>query len=121
MSVVMDEIVALASEAVLKLGCTPCTLSIGIGRSQFEATALMIEAQVYGKYDIQNDLEKEITSRVNAAGLWTIGFGRRTFCFGDIFESWFPGGPVVLELSPLDRIVALNQELLLLSYRGYEL
>lgn len=75
MSVVMDEIVALASEAVSKLGCTPCTLSIGIGRSQFEATALMIEAQVYGKYDIQNDLEKEITSRVNATGCGPLGLG----------------------------------------------
>jgi fumarate hydratase subunit alpha len=75
MSVVIDEIVTLASEGVSKLGCTPCTLSIGIGRSQFEATALMMEAQVYGKYDIQNDLEKEITSRVNAAGPGPLGLG----------------------------------------------
>jgi fumarate hydratase subunit alpha len=51
--VVMDEIVNRAIPAVSQLGCSPCTLAIGIGRSQFEATSLMMEAMVKGNYNIQ--------------------------------------------------------------------
>ena len=51
--VVLDEIVNWAKEGVAQLGCSPCTLAVGIGRSHYEATALMLQAQVDGKYDIQ--------------------------------------------------------------------
>lgn len=78
MGVVVDEIVEWAKEGVFKLGCTPSTLAIGIGRSQFEATALMMEAQVYGKHNIQNDIEKEITSRVNESQVGSINLGGKT-------------------------------------------
>lgn len=71
--IVLDEIVSWATDAVSKLGCTPCTLAIGIGRSQFEATAMMIEAQVYGKYNRQNEMEKEITRRVNDTKVGALG------------------------------------------------
>ena len=40
--VVIEEIVNRAKPAVSQLGCSPCTLAIGIGRSQFEATSLMM-------------------------------------------------------------------------------
>jgi fumarate hydratase subunit alpha len=76
--VLTDEIVKWAIEAVKQLGCTPCTLAIGIGRSQFEATTLMIEAQIYGKHGIQNELESEITDRVNAKGNGILGLGGNT-------------------------------------------
>lgn len=46
--VVIDEIVSRAVDGVSKLGCSPCVLAVGIGRSQFEATAMMIEAMVKG-------------------------------------------------------------------------
>jgi fumarate hydratase subunit alpha len=72
-SVVVDEIVKWSVDSVGKLGCTPCTLCIGIGRSQFEASALMMEAMVYGKYDEQNDLEQEITRRVNKSNIGALG------------------------------------------------
>lgn len=74
-SVVINEIVTWANEGVAQLGCTPCTLSIGIGRSQYEATAFMIEALIYGKYEIQSNLEKEITNRVNKANIGPLGLG----------------------------------------------
>ena len=67
--VLLDHIVSWASEAVGLLGCSPCTLAIGIGRSHFEAVSLAVEAQVYGQYTVQNDLEIEITKRVNEKGL----------------------------------------------------
>ncbi len=73
--VVINEIVAWSKEAVSQLGCTPCTLAIGVGRSQFEATAMMIEAMVYGNYDIQNEMEREITNQVNCSGVGALGLG----------------------------------------------
>ena len=63
--VVADEIVARAKDRVSLLGCSPCTLAVGIGRSQYEATALMIEAMAKGNYDKQTEMEKYITDEVN--------------------------------------------------------
>lgn len=65
--VVADEIVSRAKEGVTMLGCSPCTLAVGIGRSQYEATALMIEAMAKGNYDRQSELERYITDETNKA------------------------------------------------------
>ena len=73
--VVIDEIVARAKEAVSKLGCSPCTLVVGIGRSQFEATSLMMEAMAKGDYNVQSELESIITEKVNEAGIGALGLG----------------------------------------------
>ena len=73
--VVVDEIVARAKEAVSKLGCSPCTLAVGIGRSQFEATSLMMEAMAKGNYDEQSAFERTITEKVNEAGIGALGLG----------------------------------------------
>lgn len=74
-TVVIDEIVSRAKDAVAQLGCSPCTLAIGIGRSQFEATSLMMEAMAYGNYNIQNELESEITQKVNKSNVGALGLG----------------------------------------------
>lgn len=74
-STVVDEIVHRSIEAVSKLGCSPCTLAVGIGRSQYEATSLMVEAMVYGDYSQQTDFEKEITNRVNQSKIGPLGLG----------------------------------------------
>lgn len=76
--VVIDEIVNRAIPAVSQLGCSPCTLAVGIGRSQFEATSLMMEAMVKGNFNVQSDLEKEITARVNESEVGPLGLGGRT-------------------------------------------
>ena len=65
--VVLDEIVNWAKEGVAQLGCSPCTLAVGVGRSHFEATSMMLQAQVDGRYDVQSEMEEEITRRVNEA------------------------------------------------------
>ena len=77
-NVVIDEIVNRAIPAVSQLGCSPCTLAIGIGRSQFEATSLMMEAMVKGNYDIQSDFEQTITERVNDSNTGALGLGGKT-------------------------------------------
>lgn len=73
--VVIDEIVNRAIPAVSQLGCSPCTLAIGIGRSQFEATSLMMEAMAKGNFGIQSDFEKRITEKVNESQTGPLGLG----------------------------------------------
>lgn len=73
--VVIDEIVNRAKPAVNQLGCSPCTLAIGIGRSQFEATSLMMEAMSKGNFGVQSDFEKRITEKVNEAEVGPLGLG----------------------------------------------
>lgn len=71
--VVIDEIVSRATPAVSQLGCSPCVLAVGIGRSQFEATSMMMEAMVYGDFSKQSDFEKRITEKVNEANIGPLG------------------------------------------------
>ena len=71
--VVIDEITDWAKDSVAELGCSPCTLAIGIGRSHFEASSLMMQALVDGRYDEQSQMEEEITRRVNEAGIGPLG------------------------------------------------
>ena len=73
--VVIDEIVNRANEGVSKLGCSPCVLAVGIGRSQFEATSMMMEAMVYGDFNKQSDFERRITEKVNEANIGPLGLG----------------------------------------------
>lgn len=73
--VVIDEIVNRAIPAVSQLGCSPCTLAIGIGRSQFEATSLMMETMAKGDFGVQSDFEKRITDKVNEANVGPLGLG----------------------------------------------
>ena len=76
--VVLDEIVKWATEGVAQLGCSPCTLAVGIGRSHFEAASMMLQAQADGRYDVQSEMEREITRRVNEANIGPLGLGGNT-------------------------------------------
>ena len=76
--VVLDEIVSWAKESVAQLGCSPCTLAVGVGRSHFEAASMMLQAQTDGRFDVQSDMEREITRRVNEAGIGPLGLGGGT-------------------------------------------
>lgn len=73
--VVIDEIVNRAIPAVSQLGCSPCVLAVGIGRSQFEATSMMMEAMAKGNFNEQSDFEKRITDKVNEANIGPLGLG----------------------------------------------
>ena len=76
--VVLDEIVQWATESVSQLGCSPCTLAVGVGRSHFEAASMMLQAQADGKYDRQSEMEQEITRRVTDANIGPLGLGGNT-------------------------------------------
>ena len=81
-SAVSDEIIDWAVEGAKLLGCSPITLAIGIGRSHFEAASLMLEAMVYGDHTIQNEIETEITDRVNQSKTGPLGLGGQTTALG---------------------------------------
>ena len=72
---IIDQIVDWSIDSTAQLGCTPSTLAVGIGRSHYEATALMLQALIYGNYDKQSDLEQEITNRVNQSHVGALGLG----------------------------------------------
>lgn len=82
MDVVVDTIVEWAKEVVGQLGCTPCTLAVGIGRSHFEASSMMLQAMSEGRHDCQSDIEQEITRRVNETGVGPLGLGGSTTVLG---------------------------------------
>lgn len=77
-NVVLDEIVKRAKEATGLLGCTPCALAIGVGRSQFEATSLMMEALADADFSKQTEMENYITKHVNESGVGPLGLGGKT-------------------------------------------
>ncbi len=62
-----------ATEAASKLGCTPMIPCIGIGRTHYEATTLMLEAMKEGNFDSQDRWEDLITEMVNSTGSGSLG------------------------------------------------
>ncbi len=80
--VVLKEAADWASSEMKNLGCTPCVLAVGIGRSHMEASALMLEAMKEGDLTRQSDWEKKVTDWVNSAGVGPLGLGGKTTVLG---------------------------------------
>ncbi|MGL4485192.1 MAG: fumarate hydratase, partial [Anaerovoracaceae bacterium] len=83
---VTDEIVNWANEEMGNLGCTPSVLAVGIGRSHFEATAMMVEAMAYGDLSQQTEIEKKITNAVNLSKVGPLGLGGETSVLGTFLK-----------------------------------
>lgn len=79
---VICEAVDWIKEEIGSLGCTPSIVAMGIGRSQVEASALMLEAMAEGDLSRQSELEREITSVVNSSCLGPLGFGGNVTALG---------------------------------------
>jgi fumarate hydratase subunit alpha len=86
MEVVLGEVVGWASSEMKSLGCTPCVLAIGIGRSHMEASALMLEAMKEGSLGRQDDWEKKVTERVNSTRVGPLGLGGKTTVLGTFIK-----------------------------------
>ena len=84
--VVIDEIVSWAKEVVGQLGCSPCTLAVGIGRSHYEASSLMLQAMIEGRYDAQSEQEQYITKKVNESKVGALGLGGDTSVLGTFLK-----------------------------------
>jgi fumarate hydratase subunit alpha len=70
---VIREAASWAAESAAQLGCTPTIPCIGIGRTHYEATTLMLEALKDGDLDQQSELERLVTETVNATGTGALG------------------------------------------------
>lgn len=86
MDVVVEEVISWAKEVVGQLGCTPCTLAIGIGRSHYEASSYMLQAMAEGNYRKQSEYEKKITDSINNTGVGALGLGGNTTVLGTFLK-----------------------------------
>lgn len=82
MEKVTDEIAEWLSGEVGVLGCTPAIAAVGIGRSQVEASAMMLEAMADGTLAEQNEWEKKITDAINKTNVGPLGLGGQFTAMG---------------------------------------
>ena len=73
--VVVDEMIAWAKESTKLLGCQPCILSFGVGRSNYEAASLSMQAMAKGNFGVQSEIERRITDGVNETSCGALGLG----------------------------------------------
>ncbi len=69
-------------ESLNLLGCTPSIPSIGIGRTHYEANALLLKSIAYGNLDNQSEVETYVTNKLNETGIGPLGFGGKTTVLG---------------------------------------
>lgn len=79
---VIDTAIEWLSDSLNLLGCTPSIPSVGIGRTHYEANALLLKSIVYGNLDIQSEVESYVTSRLNESGIGPLGLGGKTTVLG---------------------------------------
>lgn len=70
------------AESLSLLGCTPSIPSIGIGRTHYEANALLLKSIAYGNLESQSDVENYVAHKLNETGIGPLGFGGKTTVLG---------------------------------------
>ena len=79
---VIDTACGWLENSLRMLGCTPSIPSIGIGRTHYEATSLLLKSIAYGNLDNQSSYERGIAERLNQSGIGPLGFGGKTTVLG---------------------------------------
>lgn len=79
---VIDTACGWLEESLKMLGCTPSIPAIGIGRTHFEATSLLLKAIAYGSLNNQSEHERHITNKLNQSGIGPLGLGGKTTVLG---------------------------------------
>lgn len=79
---VIDTAIDWLSDSLNLLGCTPSIPSIGIGRTHYEANALLLKSVAYGNLTNQSGTERYVNSRLNDTGIGPLGFGGKTTVLG---------------------------------------
>jgi len=69
-----------------KLGCTPCIPALGIGRTHFEASSLMLKAMAYSNLHHQSSIEKKITDSLNSTNVGALGLGGSVTALGSMVK-----------------------------------
>ena len=80
--IVFNEALDWLKESLAMLGCTPSIPAIGVGRTHFEANALMLRAMAHGNLNVQSDVEKYISEELNKTDIGPLGLGGKTTVLG---------------------------------------
>ena len=83
---VFNKVLTWLRSEITMLGCTPCIPSVGIGRTHFEASSLMLKAMAYGNLNIQSELEKTITRSLNSTKTGALGIGGSITALGSFVK-----------------------------------
>ena len=81
-NIVFGEAIDWLKESLSMLGCTPSIPAIGVGRTHYEANALMLRAMAHGNLNIQSDIEKQISEELNKTDIGPLGLGGKTTVLG---------------------------------------
>ena len=80
--IVISEAISWLEDSLKLLGCTPSIPAIGIGRTHYEASSLMLKAMVYGNLNELGDEERYVTQKLNESNIGPLGFGGKTTVLG---------------------------------------
>ena len=83
---VFEEVLTWLRSEITMLGCTPCIPTVGIGRTHFEASSLMLKAMAYGNLNIQSELEKTLTNSMNNTFTGALGIGGSVTALGSFIK-----------------------------------
>ena len=83
---ILNETIEWLKESLYYLGCTPSIPCIGIGRTHFEATSLMLKAMAYGNLNKQNKIEKYLTNELNKTNIGPMGLGGKNTVLGSFIN-----------------------------------
>ncbi len=83
---VFEEVLTWLRSEITMLGCTPCIPTIGIGRTHFEASSLMLKAMAYGNLNNQSELEKALTESLNNTNAGALGIGGSITALGSFIN-----------------------------------
>lgn len=83
---VFNEVLTCLRSEITMLGCTPCIPSVGIGRTHFEASSLMLKAMAYGNLNIQSEIEKTLTRSMNDSDAGALGIGGSVTALGSFIN-----------------------------------
>ncbi len=84
--IVINEAIGWLKDSLKLLGCTPSIPAIGIGRSHYEASSLMLKAMIYGNLDNLTKEEKYVTHKLNETHIGPLGFGGNTTVLGSFIR-----------------------------------
>lgn len=83
---VLDTAIQWLSESLEKLGCTPSIPSIGIGRTHYEASSLLLKSVAYGNLDKQSEIENYVSCELNKLNIGPLGLGGKTTVLGSFIN-----------------------------------
>lgn len=79
---VLDTAIGWLGDSLEKLGCTPSIPAIGIGRTHYEASSLLLKGIAYGNLDNQSEFENYVSDKLNSLDIGPMGLGGRTTVLG---------------------------------------